>query len=148
MTMRFFIDTNILIYSRDQNDPAKRELAILWLAELAKRDIATINLQVINEITHVILRKFPAMRVEDLRRWIGALRDWGSTPVDEDVVELAWTIRADYGFSWFDCLLLAAADLLGCTHFLSEDLSHGQRVRGLIVVDMTKVSCEAILNGK
>jgi predicted nucleic acid-binding protein len=37
-------------------------------------------------------------------------------------------------FSWWDCLLLASAIELGCTHFLSEDLKDGQTIEGLTIL--------------
>ncbi len=43
-------------------------------------------------------------------------------------VEGARLLHLRYGYSWWDCLLLASALELGCAHFLSEDLQDGQLV--------------------
>jgi predicted nucleic acid-binding protein len=92
--MRFFIDTNILVYARDQRTPLKREAARVWLREVANREIATINMQVLNELCHVMLRKFPTVPAEDLRAWVADLREWGDTAVDRAVAEEAWGRRS------------------------------------------------------
>lgn len=118
----------------------------MWLREVANREIATINMQVLNELCHVVLRKFPAVAAEDLRAWVADLREWGDAPVDHSVAEGAWSIRDEYGYSWFDCLLLAAARNLGCTHFLSEDLASERSVRGMVIVDPISTPPSAVLD--
>jgi predicted nucleic acid-binding protein len=142
-----FVDTNIVLYSRDLNSPAKREVAALWLRELASRGQAVINLQVINEFRHVALRKFRDITDDTIRTDTESLREWGDAPLDNDIVETAWEIRLSHGYAWFDCLLLAAADQLGCTHFLSEDLQHGRSVRAISVINPFLIDPHDFLTG-
>jgi len=104
-----------------------------------------INLQVLNELCHVVLRKLPYIGFSELRAWVDELRPWGETIVDADVVEQAWLVRADYRFSWFDCLLLASAERLGCTHFLSEDLGHGVKIGAITVTHPFKTQPRDLL---
>jgi predicted nucleic acid-binding protein len=47
----------------------------------------------------------------------------------------ALEIRAAYGFSYWDSAIIAAARSLGCTELLTEDMSHGQQVDGVLIVD-------------
>ena len=47
---------------------------------------------------------------------------------------------------WWDCLLLASALELGCTHFLSEDLQDGQVIEGLTIVNPFAHTPEEILS--
>ena len=44
-----FIDTNILLYTKDPAAPDKRRRALAWLDALASRDLAVISPQVMNE---------------------------------------------------------------------------------------------------
>jgi predicted nucleic acid-binding protein len=143
--MRFFIDTNVLIYTRDSRDRQKQETAILWLTELARRDLAVINLQVLNELCYVIFRKMPHIGMDELRAWIGELQSWGETVVDTDITAAAWEIRATFRYNWFDCILLSAANRLGCTYLLSEDMTHGAIVGAVTIVSPFELEPSAIL---
>jgi predicted nucleic acid-binding protein len=44
-------------------------------------------------------------------------------------------VRNASQYSWWDCLLLASALDLGCTHFLSDDLQDGHQIAGLTIID-------------
>ncbi len=117
MTSSFFLDTNVLIYSRDPGAKQKQERREN-LAENADRgEPPVINLQVINEFCHVALRKLPHLAVETVRADAEGLRIWGDTPIDYETLTDAWQIREAAGYQWFDCVLLAAAQNLGCSHF-------------------------------
>ena len=58
----------------------------------------------------------------------------GLEPISVLDMDLARQICLRYQYSWWDCLLLASALNLGCTHFLSEDLQDGQSIEGLTIV--------------
>lgn len=55
MTARVFVDTNVLIYARDQREHDKRKQAQQWLEILADRRQLLTNLQVLNEFTRWLL---------------------------------------------------------------------------------------------
>lgn len=123
-----FVDTNVLLYSHDVRDAEKAERCQSWLRELAKRGVAIINLQVLNEFTDVLLRK---RWLDNPDRVFSASRDFaklGNSPLTQTEVKGARSLHLRYGYSWWDCLLLASALELGCSYFLSEDLQNGQRV--------------------
>ena len=42
-------------------------------------------------------------------------------------------LRERYGFSFYDSLIVAAALQAGCTRLYSEDMQHGQQIRGLTI---------------
>ncbi len=125
---RVFIDSNILLYTRDQKAGGKEALANAWLAAVTISNSGRVNLQVLNEVTHVMLRKRQDMSPEAVFSDVAALSYFGTSPVTEAVVTLAQTVRLSSSYSWWDCLLLASALELGCTHFLSEDFQDGRRI--------------------
>ena len=43
--------------------------------------------------------------------------------------------RARHGFSYWDSAIIAAARALGCRELYSEDMSHGRRIDGVVIVD-------------
>ena len=135
MTMRFLIDAKVLIYTRDYRDKPKQEAASRWLLHLAEREAAIVNVQVLNEICHVGLRKLKHLSQAEIRRWIDDLADFGCSPVDADTIAGAWPIYLRYGLGWFDCLVLSAAESLGCTHVLTEDMGAPRQIGALQLVN-------------
>ena len=132
---RFFVDTNILLYAHDSRDAAKERMAKTWLNTLAKRQAAFINLQVLNELTYVLLRKKWFDTTDAAFEVVDAFSELGDSPVTTQGVKHARRIHATVGYSWWDCLLLASALQLGCKYFLSEDLQDGQDIEGLTIVN-------------
>ncbi|GLS32115.1 Predicted nucleic acid-binding protein, contains PIN domain [Mesorhizobium albiziae] len=142
---KFFVDSNVLLYTRDRNLTDKVETALRWLREIVRRDIACTNLQVLNEVTNVMLRKRQDLSAASIFAEVDELSFLGTSSIDLQIVATARTIRLKTSFSWWDCLLLASAVDLGCTHFLSEDLQNGQTIQGLTIVDPFAHSPEQIL---
>lgn len=135
MVARRFIDTNILLYSisRDPGETPKRDRAV---ALLAADDLA-LSAQVLHEFYVQATR--PG-RADPLPHDIaaGLVRAWSRFPVQEislEIVTAALEIRAKLGFSYWDSAIVAAAEALGCRELLSEDLSHGQRIGKLRIVN-------------
>lgn len=48
---------------------------------------------------------------------------------------VAWEVQDRFGLSFWDGLIVAAAQASGCRHLLTEDLQDGQDLGGVIVVD-------------
>jgi predicted nucleic acid-binding protein len=135
MAARRFIDTNILLYSisRDPDETAKRDRAV---AILAADDLA-LSAQVLQEFYVQATRP---SRVDALPHDIaaGLVRAWARFPVQEisfEIVTAALDICVKQGFSYWDSAIVAAAEALGCRELLSEDLSHGQRIGKLRIVN-------------
>lgn len=133
--MRYLVDANILIYTRDFRDPRKQRLATEWMMALTEREAVVVNLQVLNEVRHVALRKFGEWSAADIRRWTDELAAFGDSPIDAEIARAAWPIQARYGFSWFDCLILSSADRLSCSHVLTEDMGANRKVGSLTLVN-------------
>ncbi len=134
-TERVFVDTNVLIYARDARSIEKRQMATTWLLELGARAHASLNLQVLNELTRWILKNEPYRSRTEIQKEIDALRVWGDKPLSAEDMKVAWVVRDKLGYQWFDCLLLAAAHLQGCRYFLTEDMAHGTTFLDLTLIN-------------
>ena len=130
-----FVDTNVLLYSHDKKNIEKAGKAQFWLKDLAKRRRAAINLQVLNEFTDVLLRRKWFETPEQVFSISAGFAELGNSPLTLREVDEGRRLHLRYRYSWWDCLLLASAIQLGCTHFLSEDLQDGQRIDTLTIVD-------------
>lgn len=133
--VKVFIDTNVLVYLHDRNTPSKSVPVERWLEFLAARSAGRTNLQVLNEVTSLLLRKRWFAEPRQVFAVVEEFRVFGDDPIGQADVTTARRLHERFRFSWWDCLLLASALELGCTHFLSEDLQDGQRVESLTIVD-------------
>ena len=127
-----FIDTNIWVYAHLQNpDEPRSEIAWQLITQLAD---AVISPQVIAEYFSVMLRH----RVDDdrIQRNIQRmLQQCQLQPLDSAVLSRALAIRKRYGFSVWDCQILAAALESGCALLYTEDLQDGQTIEALRVIN-------------
>jgi predicted nucleic acid-binding protein len=142
---RLFIDSNVLLYTRDRTLAEKAGAAAAWLRAAARRGAACANLQVLNEITSVMLRKRGDLAPDEIFAAVDALAFLGTAPLGDLTTRLAREVHQRTRYSWWDCLLVASALELGCTHFLSEDLQDGQTIGDLVVVDPFAHSPDEIL---
>lgn len=137
MPGRFFLDTNVFVYTFDTASPAKRAIG----RELVERALATreglISYQVVQEFLNVAGTKFARpLTVPDRRRYL----DRVLVPLCEvfAIPELylrALGVQERYGYGFYDSLILAGALEAGCTTLYSEDLQAGQRIETLEIVD-------------
>lgn len=129
-----FLDTNILVYAYDLDEPRKRAIAM----ELVKRGWAvpgdtSISVQVLQELVNNLTKK-------GLSRAQAAqiARDFSSWPIVDNTAALflsALAIQTRWRLSIWDASILAAARASGATELLTEDLNHGQVYDGVRVVN-------------
>ncbi|WP_420962597.1 PIN domain-containing protein [Brucella sp. IR073] len=145
MSADCFIDANVLLYARQKEITPKVERAIAWLRFLASAQRDCTNLQVLNEMTHVLLRKRKDLTTHEVFVAIDELRPLGTAPISEDIAMLARRLRLTTSYSWWDCLLLASAIDLKCRYFLSEDMQDGQAIEGLTIINPFLHTADKIL---
>jgi predicted nucleic acid-binding protein len=63
------------------------------------------------------------------------LTAWQPVAADLALLERAWRLEARYSLSWWDALIVAAAQAGGCRALLTEDLQHGQMFGAVGVID-------------
>jgi predicted nucleic acid-binding protein len=143
-----FLDSNMLIYSLDPNETAKRDKA----ANLVRRAIGANRLvvspQTLNECYRVLTDRRKIMPRADARRFIRPFLSRCTAPLDPSNTVLGWEIQDATGFAWWDCLMLASAARAGCRFFVTEDLEHGRVVHDMRIVDLFRdgTDLEAYLN--
>ena len=128
-----FLDTNILIYSisTDPRERAKRDIAI----GLLDRQDNALSVQVLQEFYVQATR---TSRSDALPHDIAValMRTWLRFPVQDvtlAVMSAALDIKAVSRVSYWDAAIIAAASALGCRELLSEDLSHGSTIAGIVI---------------
>ena len=120
-----FIDTNVVVYASDPSDPRKNELAVEILADAFDNDKYVISSQVLNEFVNTALNKLKKTD-DEVVGYLRQLKTIRVVSVSADWLERAIEIRSRYDLQFYDSLLLATAEALGCNEFLTEDLNDGQ----------------------
>lgn len=142
---KVFVDTNVVLYFHDRNAGERAGQVLQWIYALTESRAACLNMQVLNELTYVLLRKRWLPSVEETFYAVDQFAAWGSYPTTSETAATARRLHIRYHYSWWDCLLLASAMELGCTHFLSEDLQDGQRIGTLTIIDPFAHSPQQVL---
>lgn len=131
-----FVDTNVLVYARDANQPAKQPRAAAWMAELWDLRCGRLSYQVLSEFYVTVTQKLkPGISPSVAREEIRNLASWKPTLVDVVTLERAFALQDRFQVSWWDALILASAQLLGCRYLLSEDFQMGQRFDEVEVIN-------------
>ena len=136
MTALVFVDTNVLVYRHDSADPAKQARADEWISFLAEKRLARISFQVLQELYTTLTRKLdPGFSANEAREIARDLAVWEPAAITFDILERAWVIENRYTISWWDSLIVAAAQSCECAALLSEDLKHGEKYGAAGVID-------------
>lgn len=127
-TNKSFFDTNVLLYLLSED---------IRKANRAEAIIATggiISVQVLNEFASVAYRKLKMSYIEihDVLRTVRAVCQVKSITVDTH--ELGLNIAERFGFSLYDSLIISSALQSDCTVLYSEDMQHGQKIDGQLVI--------------
>jgi predicted nucleic acid-binding protein len=141
----FLVDSNILIYSEDGFDTVKRQQALEWLGILWKRGSGRVSRQVLNEFYVNVTRKLrPPMPLSEARAEVHRYEVWQPWPIDQATVETAWAIESRYGLHYWDSLIVASAQHMGCRYILSEDMAHQQQYGEVTVIDPFRSSVDLL----
>jgi len=124
MTGPYFVDANVFVYSQDRRDSAKHQRASDWLDVLWRDRSGRTSAQAVSEFYAVATRK---LAMAPLVAWAEAERyfAWNPQPVDEALLRRAREIELRYKISWWDSMIVAAAQLQDCVLLLTEDLQDG-----------------------
>jgi len=129
---KIFIDTNILVYSLDQFDPIKQKKCRSLLKTLTGNLQGVISTQVMQEFYVTTVKKLGAdpLLIKDILHAYGRFETVVITP---DIVKEAIDCNIINRLSFWDSLIVVAAESAQCESLWTEDLNDGQVIRGVQV---------------
>jgi predicted nucleic acid-binding protein len=135
MSDRFFLDTNIFVYSFDQSAPAKARRAAQLIRDALTTQKGIISYQVVQEFFNVALKRFlQPMQAADAGQYLSTVfRPLLAVHSSQALYGEALHLHVLRGVSWYDALIVSAAIQARCEILFSEDLPHGQRFGSLQV---------------
>jgi|SRR5215468_2363471 len=135
MSGRFFLDTNIFVYSFDAGSPKKAAQSTKLIRRAIETRAGVISYQVVQEFYNVALRRFAnPMSSADAEQYLsttfGPLLSVHSSPA---LYGEALRIGSRFRLSWYDSLIVASAIEAQCDVLYSEDFQDGKRF-GVVVI--------------
>ena len=131
-----FVDTNVLVYEWDAVTVPKKQRAAEWMRALWASRTGRVSFQVLAEFYATATQKLdPVVDRAAARRYARALLAWEPLAIDAAVVDGAWRAQDQFRLSWWDALILAAAQRAGCRTLLSEDFQDGRSYDDVTVVN-------------
>ena len=131
-----FVDTNVLVYARDDAEPGKRDRARSIMALLWNEGNGRLSQQVLVEFYATVTRKLrPGLAKGEAMADVRELSAWNPIPPSLRLYDQAWQIEEQHGLSWWDSLIVAAALAQDCITLLTEDLQDGLTIGKLRVIN-------------
>jgi len=131
---RYFVDTNVILYTYDDLVPFKRDRAEAWLQWLWLNASGALSWQVIQESYWNAVRKF-GIHPDRIRSHVKMLAEWNPPDVTIGMIERAWYWTDQAQISFWDAMIVAAAERTRCRWLLSEDFQTGREFGSLTVVN-------------
>jgi predicted nucleic acid-binding protein len=137
MSGKYFIDTNVFVYSFDERQSEKKERSLALITNALQTENGIISWQVIQEFLNVSTRKFSArLKTEDAKIYVQkVLHPLCQVFPDQDLYFSALDIQQKTGYSFYDSLIVAGAIRGQCLILYSEDLHAGHQIEKLKVVN-------------
>ena len=133
-SVRSFFDTNILVYTDDQDSPLKAQHALALLRDHGLVDTGALSTQVLQEYFVATTRKLGTSEVR-ARRKVELFSRLNLVPVDLDHILRAIDLHRLHQLSFWDAMIVEGAIRARCRVLYTEDLQHGQRINGVEIVN-------------
>ena len=131
---RGFFDTNVLVYAYDHSEPHKRRRALDLLVTAMERESGVLSAQVLGEFFTTVTRRIPdPLSIDEAEEVIRQVTILPVMDLDLALVHRAVGTSRRYHISYWDALIIAAAERAGCLRIFSEDLNSGQSYNGILI---------------
>lgn len=134
MSDRYFVDTNILMYAHDSAAGEKHDKAKALVEALWETRTGVVSTQVLQELAVNLRRKAKKpLDAKATRELVSDYLSWQIVVNDGGSILEALDLEARYRISFWDALVIQAAQASGAEILYSEDLSDGQ-IYGIVRV--------------
>ena len=131
-----FVDTNVLVYAFDRSGSAKQRAAQRLLNELMEQDRLRVSTQVLQELYVTLTRKARACCSSgEALAVLEDLAAWPLMVVDYSAIRAAVGLADQAKISFWDALIVISAEIAKCTMLVTEDLSPGQIIKGVKIIN-------------
>jgi predicted nucleic acid-binding protein len=126
-----FLDTNVLVYFFDEDEPKKREVARGLVREHLIEGDGMMSVQVLREFYWAVRRLRRPLSEQRAREAVKGFAKFSPLAEDARMVLEAVDRTRKMSISFWDALIVEAALKAGADRLLTEDMQHGRVVEGL-----------------
>ncbi len=134
MATRSFIDTNVLIYAEASDAPVKQRAALALLKELFESTTGVLSTQVLQEYCNVALKRL-RLPAEHIRAQLDLYEQFEVAQITPAVIRAGLDLHQTRSVAFYDALILASAQLSGCSVLFSEDMNAGESMAGVLITN-------------
>ena len=128
MTVKTFVDTNVLVYAYDRGAGLKHEQALSLIEGLWMEGNGAISTQVLQEFYVNVRRKAKnPISHDQARALITDYMSWNPVINDGATMLDAIDVEQRFKLSFWDAMIVVAAQKSGASVLLSEDFNNGQK---------------------
>lgn len=120
-----FLDTHVLAYACDADEPKKRDQARTLMRTLSRDTPPCISTQVLQEFFVTVTRKMGVAPLQ-AKKIVHAFRHMETVLIDPEDIARAIDGSVIWQISFWDALILTSARKARCAVLYSEDLNDGQ----------------------
>lgn len=136
MIDRVFVDSNILIYAHDLDAGRRQQCAADCLRELWDTHAGRLSTQVLQEFYVNVTQKIKRpLSKSSAREVVRNYAPWVHSLITAGTVIRASEIGEVWRLSFWDSMILAAAEQSQAARLLSEDMNHGEVIAGVRIVN-------------
>ena len=134
MSDKVFIDTNVLVYAHDIDSGSKHEIAVKIIMDLWEKSNGILSNQVLQEFYVIITRKIiKPISLSETRAIIKNYLMWQIEESNPSSILKASEIQEKHNISFWDALIVTAAEQAGAVKILTEDMNHGQSIESILI---------------
>jgi predicted nucleic acid-binding protein len=131
MSVKTFVDTNVLVYAHDLDAGDKHQTAKDLLHALWTSRAGALSTQVLQEFYVNVTRKLAKPLARTVARTVVDTYEVWCVDVTPAEIGAAFRIEDQARIGFWDALICAAAIKCGAERIVSEDLSDGQKIAGI-----------------
>jgi predicted nucleic acid-binding protein len=140
MNAKCFVDTNILVYAHDDSQGIKHERALKVVEDLWTARFGVLSTQVLQEFCMTVRRRNRSYPIDDLQRIVQEFSNWEVIVNTTESILDALVLEARYKISFWDALIVHAAQVARAEVLYTEDLNDGQIFGSVRVVNPLKIA--------
>ena len=134
MKDKYFIDTNILVYANDRSETVKHERAKQILFDGITNENIVISTQVLSEFYVTVTNKIKIKLSPNIaKKEILLFKTIEVVEIDFHLIIRAINISNENRLSYWDSLIIAAAQKAKCNILYSEDLNPDQTIDSVTI---------------
>ena len=131
---RSFVDTNILIYADASDEQVKQRAALALIKQLYDSACGVLSTQVLQEYCYVALKKL-RLPVQHIRDQLDLYEQFEVVQVTPSIIRAGLELRQTHSVGFYNVIIIASAQIAGCSVLFSEDLNTGETIAGVRIVN-------------